>query len=173
MFLVLAVTQMLGVGTTTLISHAAGRKDRDRAQLVFNQSQALAILVGALFFVLAMSLRHRYADSLGADPETAAQAEAYLRWFIPAMSLQFGLVAMGAALRGIGLFKPGMVVQTVDGHPQHRAGAAVDVRLAHRPADGRRRHGAGQPHLSRGRHRLAGDATSSRTTRFSRFSRRS
>ena len=32
-FLVLAVTQMLGVGTTTLISHAAGRKDRDRARL--------------------------------------------------------------------------------------------------------------------------------------------
>src|SRR2546422_5141634 len=34
-FVVLAVTQMLGVGTTTLVSHAAGRKDRDRAQLIF------------------------------------------------------------------------------------------------------------------------------------------
>ena len=31
MFLVLAVTQMLAVGATALISHAAGRKDRDRA----------------------------------------------------------------------------------------------------------------------------------------------
>ena len=29
-FIVLAITQMLGVGTTTLIAHAAGRKDRDR-----------------------------------------------------------------------------------------------------------------------------------------------
>ena len=38
MFVTLALTQMLGVGTATLISHAAGRKDQARAQLVFNQS---------------------------------------------------------------------------------------------------------------------------------------
>ena len=41
MFVVLAVTQMLGVGTTTLVSHAAGRKEHERALLVFNQSLAL------------------------------------------------------------------------------------------------------------------------------------
>ena len=29
-FIVLAITQMLGVGITTLVSHAAGQKDRDR-----------------------------------------------------------------------------------------------------------------------------------------------
>jgi putative MATE family efflux protein len=112
MFLVLAITQMLGVGTTTLISHAAGRKDRERAQLVFNQSQVLAVVVGVVFFVVAMSLRGWYADELAADTLTAVEARAYLGWFIPAMALQFGLVAMGAALRGIGLFKPGMIVQT-------------------------------------------------------------
>ena len=28
-FIVLAISQMLGVGTTTLVSHAAGRKDHD------------------------------------------------------------------------------------------------------------------------------------------------
>src|SRR5713101_549555 len=52
MFIVLALTQMLGVGTTALISHAAGRKDRDRALLVFNQSLVLAALAGVLFFAL-------------------------------------------------------------------------------------------------------------------------
>jgi len=36
--IVLALTQMLGVGTTTLIAQAAGRKDQARAELVFNQS---------------------------------------------------------------------------------------------------------------------------------------
>ena len=41
MFFVLAATQMLGVGTTTLISHATGRRDRAAATLVFNQAQAL------------------------------------------------------------------------------------------------------------------------------------
>ena len=38
--------------------------------------------------------------------------EEYLLWFIPAMALQFAMVAMGAALRGTGNFKPGMLVQT-------------------------------------------------------------
>ena len=41
-FIVLAISQMLGVGTTTLVSHAAGRKDHERALLVFNQSQVLS-----------------------------------------------------------------------------------------------------------------------------------
>jgi putative MATE family efflux protein len=111
-FIVLAVSQMLGVGTTTLVSHAAGRKDRDRAGLVFNQSQVLSIVVGALFFVVAMTLRGAYARRLGADERTAALAVDYLTWFIPAMALQFAMVAMGSALRGTGNFKPGMVVQT-------------------------------------------------------------
>ena len=59
-----------------------------------------------------MALRTEYAQRLSADAATAALAGDYLRWFIPAMALQFGLVAMGAALRGTGNFKPGMVVQT-------------------------------------------------------------
>src|SRR5213595_4157323 len=43
--IVLALTQMLGVGTTALISHAAGQKDQARAELVFNQSFMMSILV--------------------------------------------------------------------------------------------------------------------------------
>ena len=35
LFIVLAATQMLGVGTTTLVAHAAGRRDHERANLVF------------------------------------------------------------------------------------------------------------------------------------------
>lgn len=112
MFLVLAVTQMVGVGTTTLVSHAAGQKDRARALLVFNQSQVLSVLLGAVFLVLAMAVRPFYARGMSADPQTAALASDYLLWFLPASALQFAMVAMGAALRGAGLFKPGMVVQT-------------------------------------------------------------
>ena len=111
-FVVLAVTQMLGVGTTTLVSHAVGQKDQSRALLVFNQSQVLAMVVGTLFLGIAMALRMPYATALSADAETAALAADYLLWFVPAMALQFGIVAMGSALRGTGNFKPGMIVQT-------------------------------------------------------------
>lgn len=111
-FVVLAVTQMLGVGTTTLVSHASGRKDHDRAVLLFNQSQVLAVVAGSLFLVLALAVRTRYAFGMSADREQGQLAADYLLWFIPAMALQFGIVAMSAALRGTGNFKPGMVVQT-------------------------------------------------------------
>jgi len=112
MFLVLALTQMLGVGTTALIAHATGRKDRDDARLIFNQSQVLSLAVGLVFFVVMMALRGRFARGQSADPETARLAGEYLAWFIPSLAGQFAMVATGSALRGIGDFKPGMVIQS-------------------------------------------------------------
>jgi putative MATE family efflux protein len=111
-FIVLAISQMLGVGVTTLVSHAAGRKDRDRALLIFNESLLLSALVGLLFLGVGMTVRTAYSTRLAADITTAQLAGDYLFWFIPAMSLQFAMVSMGAALRGTGNFRPGMVVQT-------------------------------------------------------------
>ncbi len=111
-FIVLALTQMLGVGTTAVVSHAAGRKDREQALRLFNQSQVLAMLTGVLFLAAGLAARWPYASAMSADAKTAALAATYLLWFIPAMALQFALVAMGAALRAVGNFKPGMVVST-------------------------------------------------------------
>jgi Na+-driven multidrug efflux pump len=45
---ILALTQMLGVGTVALVSHAAGRKDKAEANLVFNQSVLLSAVCGLL-----------------------------------------------------------------------------------------------------------------------------
>src|SRR5687767_15543535 len=88
MFIVLAATQMLGVGTTTLVSHATGARNRERANLVFNQSQVLSLVVGGLFFLVAMATRGVYTASLSADATTLQLADEYLRWFIPALALQ-------------------------------------------------------------------------------------
>src|SRR5690349_19602099 len=103
---------MLGVGTTTVVSHAIGRKDREGAELMFNQAQALAVVTGSIFLVLGLLLRVPYARVMSPDPETATLAGQYLLWFIPAMALQFLMVAAGAALRGVGNFKTGMIVGT-------------------------------------------------------------
>ncbi len=111
-FVVLALTQMLGVGTTTVVSHAVGRKDRAAALLLFNQSQVMAMLVGVLALIIGLSLRTRYSAAMSADAATASLAAEYLTWFIPALALQFLMIAMGSALRGVGNFKPGMVVAT-------------------------------------------------------------
>src|SRR6476646_3151519 len=85
-FVTLAVTQMLSVGITTLVSHATGQKDHDRALLVFNQSQVLSMAVGVVFFVVGMMTRTVYVNALGADSVTTALASDYLLYFIPAMS---------------------------------------------------------------------------------------
>src|SRR6478672_4840321 len=61
MFVVLALTQMLSVGTTTVVSHAAGRRDTAAARLGFNQSLSLGMLCGALFLAVGMTVRLRYA----------------------------------------------------------------------------------------------------------------
>ncbi len=111
-FLVLAITQMLAVGTTTLISHAAGRKEREHAQLVLTQSLLLAAFIGVVFLIVVTALRDAYVNTLSPDPVSGARAIEYLSWFIPAMALQFPMVVMGAALRGTGNFRPGMIVQT-------------------------------------------------------------
>lgn len=112
-FIVLALSQMLGVGSTTVVSHAVGRKDREDAQRLFNQSHVLSMVTGAIFFVVGFLLRPIYCRTMSADAETARLASQYLGWFIPAMALQFSLVAMGSALRATGNFKPGMLVGTV------------------------------------------------------------
>jgi putative MATE family efflux protein len=112
-FVVLALTQMLGVGTTTLVSHAVGRKDSDGARRVFNQAQSLSIIVGAGFLVVGLALTPVYARVFSADAATAALVRQFLWWFVPAMALQFALVAVSSALRGMGDFKPGMIVGSV------------------------------------------------------------
>ena len=111
-FIVLAATQMLSVGTTTLISHAAGRRDHAQANVVFNQSILLGAASALAFLIVAWTFRGAYAEKLSADAATARLAGDYLAWFIPAMALQFPMVSMASALRGTGNFKPGMVVQT-------------------------------------------------------------
>jgi len=103
---VLALTQMLGVGTTTLISQAAGRKDQPQAELVFNQSFVMSIVIAFALGVVGFIVRPAYCDWLSADTETATLAKAYLLWFLPGLLLQFPLVALGSALRATGIIKP-------------------------------------------------------------------
>src|SRR3954453_3013363 len=71
MMLVLALTQTLGVGTTRVISHAAGRKEQAHAELGFNQSTVPALVVAVLFGICAFPFRNQYSVALIADAATA------------------------------------------------------------------------------------------------------
>jgi putative MATE family efflux protein len=110
-FIVIAITQVLAVGATTMVSHASGRKDQQQAIFLFNQSQVLSMAAGLVFLAVAMLFRRHYAAAQSSTEGMRIATEEFLLWFIPAMALQFAMVAMGAALRGTGNFKPGMWVQ--------------------------------------------------------------
>ena len=113
MMLVLALTQMLGVGTTTVISHAAGRKDQPHAELRFNQSTVLSLAAAVLVGLCTFPFRNQYSVALAADAPTAKLATEYLGWFIPALMLQFPLVSLGSALRATGIIKPAVGIQVL------------------------------------------------------------
>jgi len=111
MFVVFALTQMLGVGTVALMSHAVGREDRPDANHVFNQSVALSAACALATLVGGYLVSPLYMRVIGADEATVAAGVTYLNWFIPGLALQFALVVMGSALRGTGIVKPTMIVQ--------------------------------------------------------------
>jgi len=111
MFIVMALTQMLSVGTVTLISHAAGRKDQTDANLVFNQTLLISAFCALLTLVLGYAFAEPFMRGISADQSTLLAGQQYLYAYIPGLALQFALVAMSAALRGTGVVKPTMVVQ--------------------------------------------------------------
>jgi putative MATE family efflux protein len=113
MFIVFALTQVLGVGTVALISHAVGRKDRADATLVFNQSLVLSAGCALVTLVLGYAFGPAYVQTLSSDAATALAGTRYLYWFLPSLALQFALVAMGSALRGTGIVQPTMIVQVL------------------------------------------------------------
>jgi putative MATE family efflux protein len=108
---IMALTQMLGVGTVTLISHAVGRKDQPAANLVFNQSVLLSAVCGVLVCAAGFLLSEPYLRLIAADPAVVAAGTTYLYWYTPGLALQFALVALSSALRGTGIANPTMVVQ--------------------------------------------------------------
>jgi putative MATE family efflux protein len=112
MFVALAATQMLSVGCVALVSQAAGRKEHDEVQRLFNQAQSLATWAGALFLVVGLLLHRVYAEKLSGDALTAELSATFLRGFVPALALQFTMIGLGSSLRGIGDMKPGLVAQT-------------------------------------------------------------
>lgn len=111
MFVVFALTQMLGVGTVALMSQAVGRSDRADANHVFNQSIVLAGLCAVVTLLAGYGLASTYMRTLAADAATTAAGVTFLHWFVPGLALQFAMVVMGSALRGTGIVKPTMLVQ--------------------------------------------------------------
>ena len=111
--IVIALTQVLGVGTVALIAQAVGRKDAADANLVYNQSLGMSAMCFAFTLVGGYAAAGAYMGAMGADAATAEAGRTYLYWYLPGLSLQFAMVAMASAMRGTGIVKPAMAVQMI------------------------------------------------------------
>jgi putative MATE family efflux protein len=112
-FLVNALTQVVSVGTLAAVSQAVGRKDRTDANFIFNQSLGLSVVCGTCTLVVGFAVARPYMSSVAADAATVEAGTIYLVWFMPALALQFAMLVMSSALRGIGIVKPTMYVQAL------------------------------------------------------------
>src|SRR5688572_18367679 len=111
MFVVMALTQTLGVGTMALVSQAVGRKDPADADLVFNQAMSLALVCTVATLAGGYALAGWYMRIVGADEPTIEAGITYLGWFLPGLALQYVNMVMISGLRGTGVVQPTMVVQ--------------------------------------------------------------
>src|SRR5438094_57677 len=131
-FIVLALTQMLGVGTTAVISHAVGRKDAPEAVMLFNQAQVLAMVTGALFLVIGLVTRLPYSRGMEAHARHRAAERRGIRHYD-------------------GVSRPGLL-----DHPavRRRGAGRIRHRHAHHPGGVHARRRAGVLRRSRGRPEL-------------------
>jgi putative MATE family efflux protein len=113
LFVVFFLTQMLAVGSVTMVSHAVGRKDRGEANHVFNQSVAIGALCALLTVAGGYAFAGPYMGFFGADEATRAAGVTFMRWFIPSLALQFAIVVLSSGLRGTGIVKPAAFVQAL------------------------------------------------------------
>ena len=110
-YVVFALTRVLGVGTTAVISHAVGRKDRADANLMYNQSLVMSALCGVVVLVSGYLFIRFYLHSVAADKATIDAGTTYMYWMMPGLALQFALTTMVSALGATGIVKPAMFVQ--------------------------------------------------------------
>ncbi|WP_230979724.1 MATE family efflux transporter [Steroidobacter gossypii] len=112
MFLVLALTQALGVGTLALISQALGRKDLQAASKIFNQSLLLSLIFGALTAALLYVLITPYLQSITEDTATIEAGQSFILWLSPGIALMFPMTVFSSTLRGAGEVSAAVLIYT-------------------------------------------------------------
>lgn len=146
-FVVMAATQLVAIGSLSLISQAIGRKDSVDAQRVFEAALTLSLVIGAITLLLGYTAGRLGVNALAADEASAAAGQAYLAAFLPSLALMFPISAMVSALRASGVVGGPMLLQLLTvllnvvlapalitgwgtGHPLGVAGAGLASSIA-------------------------------------------
>lgn len=112
-YVIAALTQILGVGTAALVAQAVGRADQADANMAFNQSLLLSLLCATVTALPLYGFIVLYLHAVAADAATIEAGKGYIHWALPGFALNFPWTVMSAALRGTGVVKPTVAIQTL------------------------------------------------------------
>lgn len=110
-FITMAASQLVAIGSLSLISQAVGRRDAADAQAVFEGALSLSLLMAFLCLLLGYTAGMMGVRAVGADPATGAAGQAYLASFLPSLALMFPLAAISSGLRASGVVGGPMLLQ--------------------------------------------------------------
>lgn len=113
MMLAMAISQVIGVGVTALASRAIGAGDSESANVLFNQSIGMALIVTLLALLLGYTAGLSAVAVLAADEATGLAARSYFVAYLPALAMMFPTVALGSALRSAGVVQSPTIVQVL------------------------------------------------------------
>ena len=113
LFMIMALTQVLGVSAVALISQAVGQKNQEEANLLFNQCLVLSGIFAVITLLGGYLLAESFLASITADEAALSEGLTFLYWFLPGMALQFAMMAMASSLRATGIVNPAMLVQVI------------------------------------------------------------
>lgn len=96
------IFSLVGTGTTALISRAWGAGERTEANRIANRSVALAIVMGLLYLILALTTAAYLAMGMGLSGRAAEIGERFLKLEATGLVFTSFSLVMAAALRGCG-----------------------------------------------------------------------
>ena len=110
-FLNMLFTQVLFVGSMTLVAHAIGKKDIKTAESIYSHGMFYGLIVALLVFMLGNVFCGDLLDYVLNDAIAQNFALDYLKWFIPFLSLQVIYTVIVGPLYGAGMAKPFTSIQ--------------------------------------------------------------
>jgi putative MATE family efflux protein len=113
LFLFMACSQVMNVGTSSLVANVAGRGDIEAIRRILQQSLLLGGGLGVVVLLLGYWLSPSYLRSLTADDASAQFGITYLCWSFPGLWIGFAVSTMRAGLRGLGAVKVATSVQLI------------------------------------------------------------
>ncbi len=100
----------LSMGTTVLVAHATGARNREAASRAAKQSLTLGLILGTIITVLGVVFAPQAIAALGAEPEVIAEGADYLRAFALGGVFIVTTFIAGGVLRGSGDARTPMLV---------------------------------------------------------------